>query len=104
MSQSTGDQDIDYYLEQLTEEKAQAPEQIRKSLFRKINSPLGKAVYGWNKIDEYNYQPVRFGKRYDTKEGAPVAGTRVTASELGEVRWANPSSESTIRERLRKER
>ena len=100
---SENQDDVEYYLEQIQTEREQEPSAIRKSIVRKRNSAFGKAVFGWAS-DSYNYQATRYGKRYESKEAAPVAGTKAGDLDGGAVRLANPSGESLIRERLRKER
>src|SRR6266571_1895308 len=91
---TTGDADVDFYLEQTRVEQQQSPEQMRKALVRKRYSKLGRQVFSWNKSADdpsgYNYQSQRFGKRYDNTS-APVAGTNAKPSDLAGIGGAaNP--------------
>ena|SRR2546430_17548910 len=106
--QTTGDADIDFYLEQTRVEQQQSPESMRKALVRKRYSKFGQIVFNWNKSADdpsgYNYQPTRFEKRYDNKS-APVAGTNVRPSELTGIGGAaNPDVDISgrLRERISK--
>jgi len=108
--QNSSDPEVQAYLDEIRNEKTQEPSALRKSVVWNVrNTAIGKRVFGWNKGEDgtgYNYQATRYGERYEKERAlqAPIAGTKAGDLDAGAVRLANPSGESLIRERLRKER